>query len=76
LMIQTGKGPVLMLTGTLEVDIRVRPGATYDLYPLAYDGTRREPVALDNRDGLLSIRLNTAELKHGPTPFFELVAQP
>lgn len=73
-MINPGTLPNLMLTGTFELDIRVQPGTAYLLYPLAYDGTRREPMALENKDGLLSIRLNTAELKHGPTPFFELVA--
>jgi len=42
---------------------------------LAYSGERREEIPVTVRDGKLSIRIDTAKLANGSTPFFELVAE-
>jgi hypothetical protein len=42
------------------------------LYALALNGERREQLPLTWQDGRLQIHLDTGNLKHGPTSFFEL----
>ncbi len=71
-MINIGKLPVLMQTGKLEATLRNSNGAKMSLYALGLDGSRRERLPLAFEDGLLKIKLDTAVLKNGPTPFFEL----
>jgi hypothetical protein len=46
------------------------------MYALRVDGTRQEkiPLSLDDK-GTLKIELDTALLKNGPTPFFELATE-
>lgn len=66
-----GRLPVLARTGTLRAEIAV-PHGEWRLYALGLDGSRREELPVENRGGRLSILLDTAALKKGVTPFFEL----
>ena len=69
---KVGTLPVLLHTGKLEVDLNLGDSKFYTLYPLRTDGTRREGISLERKDGKVSIRLDTATLAHGPTFIFEL----
>ncbi len=69
-MLKSGNTPILARTGTLEATVR-RTG-NWKLYALAPDGSRSgELPAAHSAEGL-EIHLDTAALRHGPTPFFEL----
>jgi hypothetical protein len=70
-----GKFPVLLRTGKLKVTLKCSNSSKLALYALRIDGTRGEklPVTADGEN--LKITIDTATLKNGPTPFFELVAE-
>ena len=70
-----GRLPVLMRVGTLDATLANSNGAAMALYALGFDGSRRERLPLKAANGVLGIKLDTATLKNGPTPFFELVRQ-
>lgn len=70
-----GGAPVLLLRGTLSAGLRNRHAAGMSLYALGYDGARREKLPLTVAGDTLAIDLDTATLKNGPTPFFELVLE-
>ncbi len=75
-LIKFGAPPALMRTGTLELSLESRNGSGFALYALAIDGTRTERIPLaPPAGGRLSIRIDTAKLAKGPTPFFELVRE-
>ena len=74
MMFDYGELPVLMKVGRLDATLRNAHGKDMALYALALNGERRERLALAWEDGRLQIHLDTASLKHGPTPFFELAA--
>lgn len=65
---------MLMRTGKLQLTLKNSNVPKMALYALALDGSRREKLPLKYSNGVLEIKLDTAKLKHGPTPFFELVA--
>jgi hypothetical protein len=73
-MFNDGTLPVLMKVGRLDATLQNARGKNMALYAIGLNGARRErlPLAWDN--GRLKIHLDTASLKHGPTPFFELTA--
>jgi len=70
-----GDNPLLMETGTVELSLKNANKENLKLYALTINGTRKEqiPVKIDN--GKLLVQINTAKLKDGPTPFFELVTE-
>ena len=70
-----GGAPILLETGKLDVSLKNVFGKKMKCYALAYSGERREEIPVTVRDGKLSIRIDTAKLANGPTPFFELVAE-
>lgn len=75
-LVSNGKLPVLLQTGTLQATLRLKPNQTYALFPLANNGLRRDPITLRaDADGLANLTLDTAQLPHGPTFYFELVRQ-
>ncbi len=74
-LIKPGSLPTLMRCGELKATFENPKGAKMSLYALGYDGSRRERLALKASGGVLEISLDTAKLKDGPTPFFELVAE-
>ncbi|MEK6796543.1 MAG: hypothetical protein AABZ39_17325 [Spirochaetota bacterium] len=75
-LVKLGTLPVLMRTGALSVTIKNTQGKAMTLWALGIDGSRKEqlPIA-ENADGKMKIVIDTAKLKDGPTPFFELAAE-
>ena len=68
-----GKGDTLMKVGRLEATLSHHSGGL-KLYALALNGERRQELPVAYAGGRLKFRLDTAELRDGPTPFFELSA--
>lgn len=52
-----------------------RPGS-WKLYALGVDGGRRDEIPVQAAGDHQTIRIDTGALPAGPTPFFELVADP
>ncbi len=73
-MLQSGKLPILMKTGRIELTIK-HSGGKIALYALNLDGSRAEKLPLEIKEGKLIVKLNTAALKNGPTSFFELAEE-
>ncbi len=73
-LISLGTVPVLSRTGILELDLR-RPGS-WKLYALGLNGSRREEIPVTPSAAGQKITIDTGMLESGPTPFFELVANP
>ncbi len=70
-----GKLPVLVRSGKLKATLKCADAAKMSLYALRIDGTRKEKLLLSSVEGGLKIEIDTAALKDGPTPFFELTAE-
>jgi len=70
-LIKQGVLPVLMQTGVLDLELRTKKSAA-KLTALGLDGLPTEEVGVRVEGGVVKIRLDTAALKNGPTPFFEL----
>ena len=71
-MFNEGKLPVLMKVGRLDATLQNAHGKNMALYALGLNGERRQRLPLAWENGRFKIHLDTASLKHGPTPFFEL----
>ena len=74
-LLNLGKLPILMKTGRLEASLKLSNAKSLSLYALGMDGSRKEKLPVSVDDGKLKISLDTAKLKNGPTPFFELLAE-
>jgi len=74
-MRELGKLPVLMRSGKLQATLRGASSSKLSLYALRVNGERREKLPVSVEGGALKISIDTAALKDGPTPFFELVAE-
>ena len=70
-----GKLPILMLSGQLKASLKCANPDQMALYALKIDGTRNERIPVTVEKGSLIISIDTATLKDGPTPFFELVKE-
>lgn len=68
-----GTAPVLAKTGKVKLTLK-RP-EKMTLYALGIDGSRREKIPVNYIDEKQIITINTADLKDGPTPFFELLIE-
>lgn len=71
-LVDIGGLPVLMKVGKLNARLENSNSAKMSFYALGIDGTRKERISLKRSDSLLEIRIDTALLQNGPTPFFEL----
>ena len=71
---ELGTVPVLCRAGKLELSLR-RPGS-WKLYALGVDGCRRDEIPVQATGNCQTIRIDTGTLSSGPTPFFELIADP
>ena len=69
-----GESPILVRSGECKAELQAKPGS-WKLYALGLDGERLEELPLENSNGKLSISFDTAKLKHGVTPFFELIRE-
>ena len=74
-MIDPGKMPVLMRTGKLKATIKSKTPSKMALYALKIDGTRMEKLPVSAEGSMLRLVIDSATLKDGATPFFELVAE-
>lgn len=74
-LIKLGEPPILIKVGALDASLKNVNAQNMSLYALGFDGTRREKLPLDVKDGQLAIHLDTGTLKDGPTTYFELVAE-
>lgn len=74
-LIKQGRMPILMKTGHLVARLKNSNAGKLSLYALELDGSRCEKLALSVVAGGISFSLDTAALKNGPTPFFELVVE-
>ena len=75
-LVKLGVGPGLMRTGGFEFSVSGKNADGWKLYALNLVGERTEALPLQAENGRLVIRLDTARLKNGNTPFFELVCEP
>ena len=73
-LFSNGNPPILVRTGECKAELQAKPGS-WKLYALGLDGERLEELPLENENGKLTISFDTAKLKHGVTPFFELLRQ-
>lgn len=71
-----GGGPALLKTGRIEVRVHTGLKDRFRLYMLDYSGERLEEIPVSRtKGGALSFVIDTSATVHGPTPFFELVAE-
>ncbi|MFA5204729.1 MAG: hypothetical protein WC708_10040 [Lentisphaeria bacterium] len=67
-----GKGPTLIKTGILNLELCSAKSPALKVWALGFDGARREIVPSKSNGGFLAITIDTSKLKDGPTPFFEI----
>ena len=72
-LVDNGRGPVLMRTLQADFSLHNSATGTAHLWALANTGDRVEEITRDEKDGALSAHIDTAALKNGPTPYFEIV---
>lgn len=72
-LLKPGRLPVLMQTGKLKLTLKSSVTDSMKLFALSMDGSRKEELPLKAGNGLLNIEIDTAKLKNGATPFFEIV---
>ena len=68
-------GNFLVKSGKLNLCLKNSSGGKFILYPLSLNGIRREPIPIRQKGDRIEITIDTAKLKHGVTPFFELAAE-
>jgi hypothetical protein len=74
-MKKQGAFPPLMRTGRLSVSLENRGAAQLSVWALGFDGVRRERLEARVQGGRLALEMDTAKLKAGPTPFFEITKE-
>ena len=74
-LVNIGKGPAVMQTGMLELEILNTAAPALKVWALGFDGTQRELLPSEHSDGKLKVKFDTAKLKNGPTVFFEITAK-
>ena len=70
-----GPGPIVLLNGVLEAEVKLDKSKKYSVYPLALNGERREKLPFEFADGVMKIRIDNSKLKNGSTAFFEIAAE-
>lgn len=74
-LVKLGSGPALMRTGQLCATLAGKGEKGWKLHTLNLAGERTGQLPLSVWDGDLLIRIDTATLKNGVTPFFELIRE-
>ncbi len=74
-LVELGTLPVLARVLDVEFALERSDTAGLKLWALGYDGSRREEIPFETKNGKLIARIKTAALKGGPTPYFELVKE-
>jgi cellulase (glycosyl hydrolase family 5) len=70
-LLKLGTLPVLMRTGILELEIKTNRQAT-NAWALGLNGKRNDVLPIKQNKGLIVLKVDTAQLASGPTPFFEI----
>lgn len=73
--IHSGTLPILLRTGTVRALFTPAQKRPFALYALDFNGQRREKIPVEYQGDDLVIAINNGALQHGPTTFFELVAE-
>jgi hypothetical protein len=71
-MVSMGWYPALLKSGRIAFAARVAKPESLKLWMLGYNGERLEEIPVRISGGELTADFDTAELKNGPTPFFEI----
>ncbi|EIP98548.1 Zn-dependent oxidoreductase, NADPH:quinone reductase [Opitutaceae bacterium TAV1] len=72
-LVSLGGEPVLSRTVKVDLTLRHARAKNLHLFALASNGARREQIPLTSAaNGVVTAAINTALLKNGPTPYFEL----
>jgi hypothetical protein len=71
-MVSMGWYPALLKSGRIAFTAKVAKPESLKLWMLGYDGERIEEIPVRISGGALAADFDTAELKNGPTPFFEI----
>jgi hypothetical protein len=72
-IVNLGGGPALMRVVQADISLRTTAAGKPHLWALAANGERVEEIPTTHTDGVVSARIDTGALSHGPTPYFELV---
>ncbi len=72
-LIKIGKAPTRLRAGKLKALAKLKSGKNFAMYPLTFNGERREKIPLKRVGDDIEISIDTAKLKHGATVFFEIV---
>ena len=75
-LVDLGKGSVMMHVVRAHFSLRNSAQGTAHLWALAPSGERVEEIPLTVKDGIISASIDTAALRNGPTPYFEIVRGP
>jgi hypothetical protein len=70
-----GQLPILMKCGVLNLSLQNAHAARMQVFALGINGQRNEPLMVKRSENRLDVVLDTAKLKNGPTPFFELAVE-
>jgi hypothetical protein len=71
-MVSMGWYPALLKSGRIAFSARVAKPEALKLWMLGYNGERVEEIPVRVSAGALAADVDTAKLKNGPTPFFEI----
>lgn len=74
-MISMGWYPALLKGGQISFSVNVADPKAFVLYQLDYSGVRLGTIPLRTENGKIVADIDTANLSHHFTPFFELVAE-
>ena len=74
-MVAMGAYPALLKGGKVSFSAKVSNPEDFSLYLLDYSGARLEKIPVCADTGELTANIDTANLRHHLTPFFELVAE-
>ncbi len=69
-----GNGPVVILNGKVEAELKLDSSKKYSVYPLSLTGVRREKLGMPIENGVMKISIDNSKLKNGSTSMFEIVA--
>jgi hypothetical protein len=70
-----GRPPIMMLTARATITLRHNSAEGLRLYSTALNGKRIDVIPTEKVTGGLRFTLDTGELSHGPTTYFELVSE-
>ena len=73
---ELGEAPSLMRTGRFSFTLKTPHAARMKCWALRLDGRRLRELPLQTTADGVALTLDTADLPEGPTPFFELAADP